>query len=50
MSLCLLYNIQLSEKPHESPYKASAVFSLYWQHYPKCPLFKIVEKCKTKLS
>ena len=38
MFLCLQNNIQLFEKPHESPYKASAVYSYHWQHYPNCPL------------
>ena len=46
MFLCLLNNTQLIEKPHESPYKASAVFSFYWQHYPNCPFTKTVENEK----
>lgn len=44
MFLCLLHNIQLIEQPHESPYKASAVNSFYWQYYSNCPLTKIAEK------
>ena len=48
MFLCLLHNIQLIEKPHESPYKASAVNSFYWQYYSNCPLTKIAEKMKNQ--
>jgi hypothetical protein len=44
MFLCLLHNTQLTEKPLESPYKVSAVYSFHWQHYPNCPLIKIAEK------
>lgn len=44
MFLCLLYNIQLFEKPHESPYKASAVFSFHWQYFPI--VHNILKNCR----
>lgn len=45
MFLCLQNNTQLIEKTHESPYKASVVFSLHWQYFPIVHnILKIVEK------